>query len=136
MSLDGLLVRVHSRNSGRERLLSVSLSLTLQATITAQARTCTGLDRLLRIFAVVKYEISIITGSFSPRLGRLEAETVTKARVRPEDSAVERGALSKTGGINEGRGLASSLQVIRLYRSRIMLIMTSVANKRVCPIDL
>jgi hypothetical protein len=58
--------------------------------------TPNGLDRLSRIFTVVKHEISIITGSFSPMLDRLEAETVTKARVYLEDSAVERGASSKT----------------------------------------
>ena len=59
--------------------------------------TSNGLDRLSRIFAIVKHEISIITGSFSPMLGRLEAEMVTEARVCPEDSVVERGASSKTG---------------------------------------
>ena len=40
--------------------------------------TPNGLDRLSRIFAVVKYEISIVTGSSSPMLSRLEAETVTE----------------------------------------------------------
>jgi hypothetical protein len=59
--------------------------------------TLNGLDRLLRIFAVVKYKISIITGLSLPVLGRLEAEIVTEARVYPEDSAVERGASSKRG---------------------------------------
>jgi hypothetical protein len=58
--------------------------------------TLNGLDYLSRIFVIVKYEISIITGSSSPILGRLETETVTEARVCPEDSAVERGASSKT----------------------------------------
>jgi hypothetical protein len=59
--------------------------------------TPNGLDRLSRIFAVVKYEISIITGSSSPILDRLEAETVTEERVCPEDSAVEKEASSKRG---------------------------------------
>jgi hypothetical protein len=48
------------------------------------------LDRLSRIFAIVKHEISIITGSSLPTSDRLEAETVTEARVYPEDLAVER----------------------------------------------
>jgi hypothetical protein len=57
--------------------------------------TLNELDRLLRIFAVVKYKILIITGSSSPILNRLKAETVTKARVYPKDLAVERGASLK-----------------------------------------
>src|SRR5438874_12529134 len=62
--------------------------------------TPNGLDRLSRIFAVVKHEISIITGLSSPMVGRLEAETVTEARVCPEDQ--ERGASSKTGVLMTG----------------------------------
>src|SRR6266480_994916 len=58
--------------------------------------TPNGLDRLSRIFAIVKYEISIIIGLSSPMVGRLEAKTVTKARVYLEDSAVSRRASSKT----------------------------------------
>jgi hypothetical protein len=64
--------------------------------------TLNGLDRLLKIFAVVKHEISIITGLSLLMLGRLEAETVTEARVCPEDLVVERGASSKTGVLMTG----------------------------------
>src|SRR2546423_1002325 len=64
--------------------------------------TPNGLNRLSRIFAVVKHEISIITGLSSLMLGRLEAETVTEVRVCLEDSALERGASSKTGVLMAG----------------------------------
>jgi hypothetical protein len=64
--------------------------------------TPNGLDRLLKIFAVVKYKISIITESSLPILNRLKTETVIKARVCPKDLAVEREASSKTGVLMTG----------------------------------
>jgi hypothetical protein len=50
----------------------------------------------------MKHKILIITGSSLPMLGRLKAETVTEARVCPEDSAVKRGASLKTGVLTIG----------------------------------
>ena len=61
-----------------------------------------------RIFAVVKFEMSTITGPPSPRSGKLEAETVVGARVCPEDSAIERG-LDGNIGVDDGLGLIGSL---------------------------
>jgi hypothetical protein len=55
-----------------------------------------GLDRLSRIFVIVKVEMSIITGSFSPILRKLEAE------VSGEHSAIERGASPKTERLTTG----------------------------------
>jgi hypothetical protein len=58
--------------------------------------TLNGFNRLLRIFAIVKYKILIIIGSFSPILDKLKTETVIKTKVYPKNSAVERGVSSKT----------------------------------------
>jgi hypothetical protein len=67
-----------------------------------------GLGRPARIFAVVNFEMSTITGPPSPRSGKLKAETVVRARVCPEDSAIKK-SLVGIVGVNDKLGLLSSL---------------------------
>ena len=57
-----------------------------------QYSTLDVLDHSAWIRAVVKFDMSTIAGPSSPRLGKLEAGTVSGARVCPEDSAIGREA--------------------------------------------
>jgi len=87
-----LLVRFHSRNSGCERSFPTKSPGKHSGSSSRLYLTPNGLDCLSRIFAVVKLEMSTITGPSSPGSGELKAET----RIRPEDSAIERGAPSES----------------------------------------
>jgi hypothetical protein len=58
--------------------------------------TLNGLNRLSKIFVIVKHEILIIIKSFLLILDKLEVKTVIKTKVYSEDSVIERGASSKT----------------------------------------
>jgi hypothetical protein len=89
VSRDDLLVRLHSHNSGRERLpidvFSANSAGNYNRSSPHLYSNPDGLDRLLRIFAVVKLEMSTITGPALSQLDKFEADAVIEARVCPED---------------------------------------------------
>jgi hypothetical protein len=135
-SRDGLLIRFHSRNSGCERVPSAPFPPSPQATHSGSSShlylTPNGLDCSSRIFAVVKLEMSTITGLSLLRLGELKAET----RICPEEfSDRERGPVVIVS-VSDKVSLVGSLQVSRLHRTHIVLVMRCVANKRARPVDL
>jgi hypothetical protein len=52
-------------------------------------------------------KISAITGPSSPRSDKLEAETVVRARIYPEDSTIKRGGSSETLILTTGMNLGA-----------------------------
>jgi hypothetical protein len=75
------------------------------------------LDRSVWIRAIVKFGVSTIAGPSSPRLGKLEAGTVSGARVCPEDSAIGERGFARIFGLDDTLSRVEALQVVRLYRT-------------------
>jgi hypothetical protein len=93
------------------------------------------LDRLLRTFAVMSFEMSTVARPSSVTC-KLEAETVIGARVCFEDSGTKRWASSKSMVPAIGPVLVDPLHHVRLQRTCIMLVVEYIVNKRITPVNL
>jgi hypothetical protein len=73
------------------------------------------LDRLAWIRTIVKFDMSTIAGPSSPRLGKLEAGTVSGARVCPRRFSDRERGFARIFGLDDTLSRVEALQVVRLY---------------------